>query len=322
MKTLITEPRIYKKEYLKDLWEYEISIEDIHEKNILEMTNEAEILLISLDTKIDKNVINYFNNLKYIITPTTGTDHINVDYCKEKGVEIISLKNETEFLQNIPPTAEFTFGLIFSVLRNIPHAFESVKSFEWKREKFVGNELMGKTLGILGFGRLGRIVAEYAKAFKMHVIAYDPSEEAINAMKQQDVLYRFWDDVFKLSDIVSIHIGLSNETYGIVGRKELEMMKKEAILINTSRGQIIIEEELLTVLEEKKIKGAGLDVLGTENQKEHPQINKLIAYSRKNDNLIITPHIAGTTQESIKKTVEFVIQKYLKLQSANLSVIK
>ena len=317
MKILITEPRIYQKEYLDGLKYHDLYFEDIREKNIQDMKNDVEALFIALDTIIDKKNVNHFKDLKYIVTPTTGTDHINDDYCKERQIKIVSLKGEIQFLEKITPTAEHTFGLILSVIRKIPFAFESVKNFEWNREEFVGYELMGKTIGILGFGRLGRIVARYAKAFNMDVIAYDPSIDAVKAMEQQNVRYKDWDTIFKESDIISIHINLTGDTHNIVGKNEFDLMKEEAVLINTSRGQIINEEDLLVALKNKKIRSAALDVLATENLQGHPHTNKLIAYSRQNDNLLITPHIAGSTHESIKSVVEFVIQKFLRIHQEN-----
>jgi D-3-phosphoglycerate dehydrogenase len=309
MKILVTEPRIYNEEFLDVLNQHEIYVENILEKSILDMDGNVDVLLIALDTKLNEKELSHFPNLKYIVTPSTGTDHIDENYCTKKGVKIISLKGETDFLKNITATAEHAFGLILSLTRNIPSAFDSVKNNEWAREKFVGNELNGKTLGILGFGRYGKIMAKYAKAFNMDVIAYDPSKNAKENMKKYDVTFQPWDKVFQKSDVVSIHINLNEKTHGIIGKKEFELMKNDAVLINTSRGQIVVEEYLLSALEKNKIFGAAVDVLSTENQKSHPIVNPLVRYSKKHNNLIITPHIGGSTHESIDKTVRFVLKK-------------
>ena len=309
MKILVTEPRIYNEEFLDVLNQHEIYVENILEKNILDMDSNVDVLLIALDTKLNEKELSHFPNLKYIVTPSTGTDHIDENYCTKKGVKIISLKGETDFLKNITATAEHAFGLILSLTRNIPSAFNSVKEYEWDRDKFVGNELNGKTLGILGFGRYGKIMAKYAKAFNMDVIAYDPSKNAKENMKKYDVTFQPWDKVFQKSDIVSIHINLNEKTHGIIGKKEFELMKNDAVLINTSRGQIVVEEDLLSALGKNKIFGAAVDVLSTENQKGHPIVNPLVRYSKKHCNLIITPHIGGSTHESIDKTVRFVLKK-------------
>jgi len=309
MSILITEPRIYKEEFLDVLNQHEIYVENILEKSILDMDSNADILLIALDTKLNEKELSHFPNLKYIVTPSTGTDHINENYCTKKGVKIISLKGETDFLKNITATAEHAFGLILSLTRSIPSAFDSVKNNEWAREKFVGNELNGKTLGILGFGRCGKIMAKYAKAFNMNVIAYGPSKKEKENTKKYGVEYCSWESVFKNSDVISIHINLNEDTTGIIGREEFELMKQDAFMVNTSRGKIMAEEDLLDALEKNRIGGAAVDVLSTENQEGHPKNNSLIAYSKNHSNLIITPHIGGSTYKSIERTVEFVLKK-------------
>ena len=311
MKILVTEPRLYKDEFLDVLKNHEVFIENILEKNISSMKDNVEILLIGLDTKLDEKTLRHFPSLKYIVTPTTGIDHIDENFCKQKNIKIVSLKGETDFLQNITATAEHTFGLILSLTRNIPAAFYSVRNYKWDRDKFVGTDLNGKTLGILGFGRYGKIMTRYAKAFNMDVIAYDPLTIEKENMKKQGVDYQSWDKIFQNSDIVSVHINYSEKTHGLIGRKEFEMMKKNAFFINTSRGKIIVEEDLLNALESKKIGGAAVDVLSTENQKNHPRVNPLVNYSKNHDNLIITPHIGGSTHESMEETVKFVLKKLL-----------
>jgi D-3-phosphoglycerate dehydrogenase len=135
----------------------------------------ASILVIGLKYQIDKKFLDQIPNLKIIASPATGMNHIDVDYIKSKGIKLISLRGKKGFLRNVPSTAEETMALILSLARNIPWAFDDVKNGGWDRLKWRGHQLMGKTIGLLGFGRLGRIVARYAKAFGITLIACDPN---------------------------------------------------------------------------------------------------------------------------------------------------
>ena len=138
--------------------------------------HDKEILIVALADKVDKEVLSKAQNLKIIVSPTTGLDHIDEKFAQERNIKIISLRGEIEFLKNVTATAELTWGLILSLTRKIPAAVAHVASGGWNRYDFKGIELKGKTLGIIGYGRLGKIVAEYAKAFRMKVLTYDINE--------------------------------------------------------------------------------------------------------------------------------------------------
>jgi D-3-phosphoglycerate dehydrogenase len=179
-------------------WDYQEILANI-EKN--------RIFLPNLSVNIDKNILKKAKNLKLIATPTTGTDHIDLKTAKANGIAVLSIKNDIDFLKNIPSTAELALGLL-SVVRRIPFAFDAVKEGRWSREDYRGNTLFGKTLGIIGYGRLGEIMARYGNALGMKVLAVDP-------YKQIDVRYAepvSLDELLKRSDVISVHVHLNEET--------------------------------------------------------------------------------------------------------------
>lgn len=266
-------------------------------------------ILLGLENIIDYQIIERSKNLKFIATPTTGLSHIDLEIAKKKEVTIISLKNEKKFLKKISSTAELTWALILSCARNIPQARSDVIDGNWNRENYIGNELFGKTLGIIGYGRLGTKVARFGRAFGMKVIANDIQKKNLKCVQ-----FLSLKKVLRTSDIVSIHLPLNNSTKNLIDYEKISLLKKNAIFINTSRGEIIDEEALLELLIKKKISSAALDVLSDENKLKDnwTKNNSLIKYAKKNNNLLIVPHIGGASVESIKKSNQFIVQKIIK----------
>jgi len=198
--------------------------------------------------------------------------------------------------------------LILAGIRKIPRAFESVKQREWDRNRFLGNELFGQRLGIIGLGRIGEKIAIYAQAFGMDVIAYDVIPD--KALKYPFVtMCSSLLECIEQSDILSIHVPLNDQTNKLIGKKELSLMKKNSFLVNTSRGAIVDDEALLAALTTKQIAGAALDVLEGEGVDDFVQENSLVCYASGNDNLLITPHIGGVTFQSWEKTELFIAEK-------------
>lgn len=271
----------------------------------------ADVLVVKLNRKISKKVLDDFPNLKIIATSTTGLNHIDCDEAKRRGIKIVSLRGEAKFLKTITPTAEETIGLMIALMRKIPWAFESVKRGEWQREKYYGNELYGRTLGIIGFGRLGRIVARYARCFGMRVIAADPFVSSL-AMRQVGVKKVMIDNVFQKADVVSLHVLLTPKTENMVIARHFGLMKPHAYFINTARGELIDEDALLKALREKRIAGAALDVLRGENPSgDHVGRSGLARYAKGNDNLLIVPHLGGASFDAMARTEEFIAEKVL-----------
>ncbi len=269
----------------------------------------ADILVVKLGMRISKKLIDRLPNLKIIATSTTGLNHIDIKEAEKRKIKIVSLRGEASFLKTITPTAEETIGLMIALMRHLPWAFESVKRGEWRREVFYGNELAGKTLGIVGFGRLGSIVARYARCFGMKVIAYDPyvlEKKMIRAGVRRVSI----NNIFSESDVVSIHVLLTDKTQGLIKRNHFKLMKPTAYFINTARGEIIDEKALWEALKRKKIAGAALDVLSGEDPKgSHIKKNPLVEYAKDHDNLFIVPHLGGASFDAMARTEEFIAEK-------------
>lgn len=283
-----------------------------------EMTREELVLSISsydvlvtrLSHHIDREIIEAGDKLRFVVTPTTGLDHLDVDLLEEKGIKLICLKGETRFLRTITATAEHTWGLLLALIRNIPSSVSDVHNGYWRRDLFRGVELTGKCLGIVGYGRIGKIVARYGMCFGMDILAYDPYEtefeSGVEAVPFSDLLAK--------SDFITLHIPLNKETVGMFDSEVFQQMKKGCYLLNTSRGALIHEEALIEQLERGRLAGAAVDVVSNEICRKDDTISSpMITYARNHSNLIITPHIGGATLDSMWKTEVFVAQKLKKL---------
>ncbi len=260
---------------------------------------------------MNKEVLDYAKNLKVIATPGTGTDHIDVKYAMGKNIDVLHIAKETELLNEFTATAEQAWALLLSCIRKLPAAFDCAKNGYWARERFTGTQLYKKTLGIIGLGRLGTMMASFGNGFNMNVIGCDIVEKNIKGVKQVSL-----EELLKSSDVITVHIHLTDENKRFISSELFHKMKKGVVLINTSRGSIIDEDALLENLQTGHVSAAGLDVIDGEwdnNLYDHP----LIKYAREHDNLVISPHIAGATVESIlgariflaKKLAEYIKQR-------------
>lgn len=285
----------------------------LNRQELLARLPKYDVIIVRLGNQIDREIIDAGTSLKVIVSPTTGLDHIDTSYAADKGVGVLSLKGETEFLSTISATAEHTWGLLLSLLRRIPQAFVAVQNNKWDRDAFRGRELAEKKLGILGLGRLGKKVSGYGLAFGMKVAAYDPYiTEWAEGVEHMSTL----NDLLSWSDVLSIHVPLNDETRGMIGKNEFAQLPLGAVIVNTARGQVINETELIAALKQKQLAGAALDVISDERSQLSPLTDSpLLLYSREHDNLLITPHIGGATYESMAKTEVFMANKlagYLK----------
>lgn len=287
------------------------SVGELHEsaltrEGLVAALDGFEALIVRLGFRIDRRTIDAGCRLRAIVTATTGLDHIDVRYAEEKGVRVLSLKGEIEFLRSIPATAEHTWALLLALTRRIPQAFASVCRGEWERDAFRGHDLCGKRLGIVGLGRIGERVARYAMAFGMSVKACDPyRREWVPGVGRADSLH----DLLKDVDVLSLHVPLNDETRHLLGARELEMLPSTSVVVNTSRGAVTDEEALLSALGKKQIAGAALDVIEDENSLRDFADSPLVSYARCHDNLLITPHLGGATAESMSMTEVFMAHK-------------
>lgn len=271
-----------------------------------------EALFVKLGIPIDKAILDAAPQLKVIVTPTTGLNHIDQEIARERGIIVHSLKGEFEFLANIKSTSEHTWMLLLALIRRLPQAFSDVKQYHWRREPFLGMELNGKTLGVIGYGRLGRIVAEYGKAFTMRVLVYDTDPGQLAnlpaGMEAVDL-----STLSRESDVVTVHIPFSEENYHFLNEERLSAFKPGVVLVNTSRGEILAEEALLKGLQSGHLRGAAIDVIEGDSSWDHgiPEDHPLLEYAKKYDNLLITPHIGGYALESVEGTRAFVTEKFI-----------
>ena len=262
--------------------------------------NSFSVIFITIGFYLDDELVDKYQKcLKCILSPTTGQNHINI---KKKTIKIITLLNIKFKIKNIKSTSELTWGLLISLCRGIQEATTYFQNKNFIRENFLGNDLNGKTILIVGYGRIGRHIYQYAKVFGLKILKYD---KKFNNTKVQ--LYK----MLRISDIVTIHMSLNNTNINFFDKKCFKNMKKNSFFINTSRGELIDEKELLHHLKNKTLKGAAIDVISNEINERTNMNNKLIKYANKNKNLILTPHIGGATYESFFKTRQSLIEYFL-----------
>jgi len=250
--------------------------------------------------------------LKIIATPTTGLDHIDQAAAADRNIKIISLKGWREVTDKIYATSEHTIGLLLALLRKIPAAHAHVANGGWERQKFIGTEISGKTIGIVGCGRLGSRVAEILHVMGATILGFDPhqSKETVPARVE---LVPDLSGMLGKSDIVLVHAYLTPETAGLIGEGEFVALKPGAFLVNTARGKIIDETAMLDALASGKLAGAALDVLDNEEASgEFLKNNPLQEYAASHDNLILTPHMGGATRESMGLTEEAIAEAVVK----------
>jgi D-3-phosphoglycerate dehydrogenase / 2-oxoglutarate reductase len=272
---------------------------------------KADILVIRLGTFIDATFLKRCAHVKYILSATTGTDHLDTNAIQERGIKLICLKGETDFLGSIPSTAEHTWALMLSLLRNIVPASGHVIAGGWNRNLFRGNNIRGKRLGVLGLGRVGKQVATFAKAFGMQVFAYDtnPNQTAEGVSSLPS-----FEELAKACDILSIHIPLDASTMGWLNASRLGQLSREVYIVNTSRGGVWHESALCDLIASGHVAGVATDVLQDELVPEQRSAARLIDLAKSGKyRILITPHIAGATFESMAMTEEFVVKKFLEV---------
>ena len=272
---------------------------------LLDAIGGFDVLLVRLRHQIDRTVIDRGGRLGAICSATTGLDHIDVAYAQKQGIAIISLKGETEFLETIHATAEHTWALILALVRRLPAAVGSVAAGGWARERYRGRELNGKTLGIVGLGRVGGQVARYGRAFGMNVVGYDPWRVG---WPPEVTRVRDLTDLLAAADVLTLHVPLNEETRGLLQASAFHRMNARSLLVNTSRGELVDEAALLDALRRGTIGGAALDVIAGERNPAERSL-ELVEYLRSHDNLIVTPHVGGATEESMARTELFIAHK-------------
>jgi D-3-phosphoglycerate dehydrogenase / 2-oxoglutarate reductase len=285
---------------------YEVEYADLDRDGLLRAIGDFDAVWVRLRNMIDQEILSAGKRLKVLATNTTGLNHVDLEEAERRGIRVISLRGEVDFLKTIRATAELTIGLTLAVLRRIPAAHQHVLGGGWDRTLFSGSEIYDKTVGIVGYGRLGKIVADLFSAFGARVLVNDPR---LNATPQIDG-YQVCSlgELLAESQIVSLHANYLVENHHFFGGQQFAAMQQGSIFINTARGELVDEHALITAIESEVLAGAGIDVV----DKEHAPtttLEKLRGLARRGKNLVFTPHLGGNTKESLERTERFLAQK-------------
>ena len=290
----------------------EVVEETLDREALLRALPGYDALIVRLGHRVDAALLDAGPRLRVVATATTGLDHVDLKAAKLRGVEVLSLRGENEFLRGVVATAEHTFAILLALLRRIPAASASVQRGEWDRDAFRGRELDGKRLGIVGLGRIGERVARYGQAFGMEVRAYDRYREGWPG----DVIRMpTLETLLETSDVLTVHVPSNEDTKGLIGRRQLSRLPAGAIVVNTARGAVMDGSAVADFIKSGRIAGAAVDVLEGETGAGGIAADPLMLAARESDQILVTPHIAGATAESMEKTEIFMAAKlaeYLK----------
>ena len=266
---------------------------------------DFDAVWIRLAHRIDASLLELAGRCRVLACAVTGLDHIDLMACEARGIRVVSLKGEADFLKEVRATAELTIALSLAVLRRLPAAVDDVARGSWTRDRFRGRELHEKTIGLVGMGRLGSLVAKMLRGFDVRILGCDPRADFPHELAEQVGL----DDLLARSDLVSLHVAYGPATHHLIGSAEIAKMKPDAYLVNTSRGGVVDEGALVDALKRSAIAGAALDVVAGEPTPDFR--SELFEYARSHQNLVIVPHIGGNTHESVAKTERFIARKVL-----------
>jgi D-3-phosphoglycerate dehydrogenase len=272
---------------------------------LIELIGDYQGLVIRSGTKVTSKVVEAAQNLKVIGRAGVGVENVDVEAASKKGIVVMNTPGGNDVT-----TAEHTISLMMSLARHIPQAVASLKMGKWTREKFMGVELCNKTLGIIGLGKVGRIVAERALGFRMKVIAHDPFVPTESAARLGVEVVSL-DEIYERSDFITVHTPMTNETRGLINSNTFAKMKTGVRIINCARGGIVDEEDLIQALQEGKVAGAALDVFVEEPPRpDHPLLMM--------DQVITTPHLGASTGEAQLNVAIAVAQQMIDFLSRGI----
>ncbi len=305
----------FKKAYLKS-FSFEITHEPLNSDTVKKV-HKQDIVSVFIYSKVDKNLVGELKKkkVKFITTRSTGFNHIDLKECKKAGIVV----------SNVPcygavTVAEYTFALMLSISRKIIEAQRRAKTGDFSLDGLRGFDLQGKTLGVIGTGRIGREVVRIAKGFEMNVICFDAY---INKEIEKEAKYVELNELLKKADIITLHLPLFKSTYHILNRDNIPLIKKGAVIINTARGELIETEALIDALDTGRISYAGLDVLeGEKALKSYEELRNITDVEQlreslkslhliKRDNVIVTGHNAFNTNEAIGRIVKTTIDNII-----------
>ena len=296
--------------------ELSLSAEKIDEDALPEQ-NDFEVLSVFVNSRITPKTLGHFPNLKYLVTRSTGYDHIDREECRKRGIAVAYIPGYGD-----NTVAEYAFGLLLSLTRKIYQSIDQIKETgSFSLAGLRGTDLKGKTIGIIGTGRIGKEAARIAKGFGMNIFAYDPMPD-LEFAKEIGASYASLDDLLGNSDVISLHCPYSEETHHLLNRESMGKIKRGAYLVNTARGGLVETDALVEALKNGALAGAALDVLEEEGETRdelhflasgHPKQEELRVMLENNvlmkmPNVLITPHNAFDTQEAMERILHITIE--------------
>lgn len=299
----------------KDCW-CKLIPERLDETTVVtEEMAQANVISVFTFSRVSANVLKKFPNLKLIALRSVGFNHIDIDYCKENGIAVVNSLG----YGNIT-VAEFAFGLILDVMRKVTRSYVNLREEHPYADDYMGFELNGATIGIIGTGAIGTEAVRIARGFGMNILAYDIFPNLALAEKY-GVNYVELDELLKNSDVVSLHAPLTKDNFHLINEEKINMMKKNAVLINTARGELVDTKALYEALSDARIFGAGLDVLEAENMLIQPDLTLDFDYLQddvirqtllnerllKLHNVVVTPHIAYNSKEANERILNITM---------------
>lgn len=272
-------------------------------ERLLELISDYDAFWGHTELKLGADFFVRGSKLRAIATASTGRDHIDLSAAERAGVRVLSITRDYGLLDTFTATAECSWMLLLACHRHLRTVTRDALAGRWHGERRVGTQLSGRTLGVLGIGRLGKMTTTFGKAFRMRVLGCD-----IQPLEQDWVEPVGFQRLLTESDVIALHIHMNEENRHIIDRAALSLMKPGAILINTSRGDLVDEEAIIAALEAGTLAAYGADVIHDE-WREHMQDSPLIRYAQNHENVIITPHIGGSTRLSVTDARVFTSKK-------------
>jgi D-3-phosphoglycerate dehydrogenase len=271
------------------------------EGKLMQQLMDADALIVRSAVQVDEALLQHANKLRVVGRAGVGVDNIDLEAATRKGIAVMNTPGA-----NAVAVAEHTLGLMLAMARHLSRADALMHAGKWEKKSLQGTELRGKTLGIVGLGRIGMEVARRANAFGMEIVAHDPFV-SVSVAKQQAIRMASLDDVYAAADYLTLHVGLTEQTTGMINAESLKKMKQGVRLVNCARGELVNETALAEALKSGRVRGAGLDVFAEEPLKNSP----LAAM----ENVVLTPHIGGATheaQEAVGYQICLQVKEYLK----------
>lgn len=284
-----------------EVWYSELGTKSQVRKLILEKNIDTLVCNPNRQNYIIDRELLEGTSVKLINTCSTGLNHIDTDYCRENKITILSLKTDFELLKQLPSTSELALTLMLSLLRNIPKSIQHVKEGGWDYQAFIGRMASQMTIGIIGYGRLGKMMAKFCNPLCKKILIYDPY------VKSKQHTNCSLEELIETSDIISLHVHVKKDTKYMINKDLLAKSKKSPYIINTSRGEIVKEVDIVEALKHNIISGYGADVL--EDEFEDIRNSPIVKAMNQGYNIIVTPHTGGMTQEGQQLAFTWAINK-------------